>query len=346
MSFTIVKKDLFLMKVDALVLFVGPDEYQSFSSEINPLNFGDVAIIPTHDPRINKLILARLSIYVKGNQEKTLLHLCYKNSLEQARSAKCKSIAFPLLSTDVYGYPPSLAYKILTSTIREFLHDDDDYMDIYLVLPESETGLLQNSLHKNIQEYLSNNYTGNMKVVSLHEESVPPQIIESWDKPEYFPCCEAPQKAACRPNLPLNFTDYSRTSRFQRSFCYQIGLSDTVTNMNDSFSETLLILIEKKNKTEPEVYKTANVDRRVFSRIRTRKNYTPKKTTILALAIALELSIDETNNLLCKAGFALSPSILLDVIVSFFIKEKTFDIFEINAALSDYDQPQLGANTD
>ena len=96
------------------------------------------------------------------------------------------------------------------------------------------------------------------------------------------------------------------------------------------------------NKKRPEVYKRANIDRKLFSKIRSNPAYHPRKNTILALAIALQLSLDEVTDLLCRAEYALSPSSKTDLIVKFFIEKGIYDIFVINEALDQYGEPILG----
>ena len=111
--------------------------------------------------------------------------------------------------------------------------------------------------------------------------------------------------------------------------------------VEQSFSTALMQLIEAKGKDHVEVYKRANIDRKLFSKIRTQHEYIPSKKTIIALALALELSLDETQKLLEKAGFTLSRSILFDVIIEYFISQGKYDIFEVNSVLLAYEQPIL-----
>ena len=128
----------------------------------------------------------------------------------------------------------------------------------------------------------------------------------------------------------------------QKALKMPAGLDHWVHHLDEPFNEALLRLIDDKGMTDTEVYKKANIDRRHFSKIRTGKGYTPKKPAILALAIALELDLDEAEDLLAKAGYAFSPSRKFDVIVQYFIIKGQYDIDEINEVLFHYDQPLLG----
>ena len=113
-------------------------------------------------------------------------------------------------------------------------------------------------------------------------------------------------------------------------------------HVGDTFQERLFRLIDVRGLTDAEVYKKANLSRKLFSKIRCSSEYSPAKRTVVALAVALELDPAETEDLLRRAGLALSPSSKFDLIVEYCITHRIYDIFEINALLFEYDQPLLG----
>ena len=123
----------------------------------------------------------------------------------------------------------------------------------------------------------------------------------------------------------------------------QESLGDRLSHLDKTFQEYLFTLIDRKGLTDPEVYKKANIDRKHFSKIRSNVDYVPSKRTALALALALELSLDETKDLLARAGLALSPSIISDRIIEYCIETNNYNIYAINCILFEYDQPTLGA---
>ena len=116
---------------------------------------------------------------------------------------------------------------------------------------------------------------------------------------------------------------------------------DILKVQTKSFSKTLLDFIDEKNMSDVDCYKRANIDRKLFSKIRSNEDYKPSKNTVLAFSIALKLNVDESNILLESAGYTLSQSFISDIVVRYFIEKKKYDINLVNIALTEYNQQPL-----
>lgn len=249
--------------------------------------------------------------------EKELLQSCYRNSLALAKEYHCESIAFPLISSGIYGYPKQQAFDVAVSVIQEFLLEND--MEITLVIFDKESFAFGKQYNDSIREYINQNY-----------------VDEHTDKP-------------FRARASTIFFGKSVVSSAPMENCDSVAFeSDDLktileTQIDESFSEMLLRKIDEKGMTDSQCYKKANIDRKLFSKIRSDRLYKPSKTTVLAFAIALELPLDETKDMLMKAGFALSHSSKFDIIIEFFIKKNIYDIYTINETLFSFDQKLLGA---
>ena len=265
--------------------------------------------------------------------ESDLLASCYRSSLALARDARCETIAFPLISSGAYGYPKDQALKIAVDTIGEFLLGND--MTVFLVVFDKAAYSISERLFADIAEYIDDRYadahsdrlrrTDNAWSVWADECSATVPL----EAPDIAPgACEAPEAAAPPPMLAT---------------WVECSLDDAVKQLDESFSEMLLRKIDEAGMTDAQCYKKANVDRKLFSKIRGDRLYKPSKPTAIAFAIALELSLEETKELLMKAGFALSHSNKFDIIIEFFIERGNYNIFEINEALFAFDQSLLGA---
>ena len=253
-------------------------------------------------------------VYKNGSdEEKSALAACYKNALLLAKSKKCESIAFPLISSGKFGYPKDKALRVAIDTIGSFLMEND--MKVYLVVYDKKAFALSSGLFSHIKEYIDDNY------VDLHSE---------FSRRMRYPQASA----RCAESH----------SDFDSAPCFSLADLEThIKEIDESFSQMLLRKIDEKGMKDSQCYKKANIDRKLFSKIRSNINYKPSKTTVLAFAISLELSLTETEEMLKKAGFALSKSNKADLIVEYFIKNSNYNIFEINEALFAFDQQLLGA---
>ncbi len=254
-------------------------------------------------------------IWQGGNKdEEKLLNDCYRNSLELAKKHRLESIAFPLISSGSFGYPKDKALSTAISAIGSFLMDND--MMVYLVVYDKKAFQLSEKLFSSIEEFIDDRYTEDRRPYGTTYRQ--DAMLREYDLGEAV-SFDGPQKGSRR------------------------SLEKVVENRGETFSQMLLRLIDDKGLVDSEVYKRANIDRRHFSKIRNDMDYKPSKATAVAFAIALELNLDQTRDLLLSAGFALSNSNKFDLIVEFFIQDGNYNIFEINEALFAFDQTTLGA---
>ena len=244
-----------------------------------------------------------------GHGEREQLVSCYRASLLLAQEHGCETVAFPLISSGIFGYPKDQALRVAVDTIGAFLLEHD--MTVYLVIFDHRAYQISGKLFADIAEYIDDHY------VEAHTDLGAERLRRgALHREMAAPMC-APMAAP--------------------------ALDDLLEHLDAGFSETLLRLIDRSRKKDSEVYKKANVDRKLFSKIRNNSNYKPSKPTALAFAIALELDLAETKDLLARAGYALSASSKFDVIVEYFIRQRNYDIFAINEALFAFDQSLLGA---
>ena len=298
----------------------GTAKMQTACDKVSPIQTGKAAITPGFALPAKYVIHAAGPVYRQWNTEQNeqLLRSAYTESLELARKYRCESIAFPLISSGIYGYPKDEALRVATAAIEDFLAEHD--MDVYLVIFDRAAFAVSEELLGAIESYIDEHYVDTHTIRRRELLEVECQALPEAMPPPFL--AEAAPMAASVPK----------------------ELDDLIDALDEPFNTTLLRLIDAKGKTDAEVYKRANINRKLFSKIRTGKGYMPGKRTILALAIALELTLDETDDLLEKAGYALSHSQKFDVIVEFFIVSLKFNIFEINEVLFKYDQPLLGAS--
>lgn len=281
-----------------------------------------------------------------GQGEGDVLVSCYRSSLELALEYHCETIAFPLISSGAYGYPKDDALHIAKEVICDFLQDHD--ITAYLVLLDQEAFQIGTARFNAIAAYIDQRY------VESHSDSAAERARRySYREPEtQAVTCEddAFQKifiskisdgAMLRPPSGTA-SEAAAAPMAPPDIPADWDLADALREIDEGFSQTLLRLIDQRGMTDSQCYKKANISRKLFSKIRSNPAYRPSKPTVLAFAVALELSLDETEEFLRKAGFALSRSSKFDIIVEFFISRTCYNVLAINEALFAFDQPLLG----
>ena len=263
-------------------------------------------------------------IYDDGKHgERALLESCYRESLALAKGNNCETVAFPLISSGVYGYPKDQALKVAIDVISDFLLENE--MTVYIVIFDKTAYKISEKLFSDIAEYIDDNYVDEHADYSrerIRMNALPPMAQRKRRKKTEDDILET---CDCKAMLPED------------------DLDAKLKQIDESFSQMLLRKIDEKGMTDAECYKKANIDRKLFSKIRSDVHYKPSKPTALAFAISLELSLTETEDMLRKAGFALSHSNKFDIIIEYFISKGNYNIFEINEALFAFDQSLLGA---
>lgn len=256
------------------------------------------------------------------NGEEELLRSCYRESLRLAKENNCESVAFPLISSGVYRYPKAQALKIAVDEISDFLLENE--MLVYIVIFDRAAYQISEKLFGDIKEYIDQNY------------------VDS-----HFDCRQRCSRYMESMPLPAVNEDYRQTLQsIEEEVSFDAlpdeSLEAMLKSIDESFSQMLLRKIDEKGITDAQCYKKANISRKLFSKIRGDIHYKPSKPTVIAFAISLELSLDETKDMLMKAGFALSHSNKFDIIIEYFITHRNYDVFEINQALFAFDQSLLG----
>lgn len=350
MPFEIVRNDITKMKVDAIVnaanksLLGGGGVDGAIHKAAGPALLEECRALggcETGEAKITKgyrlpagyVIHTVGPVWRGGNHgEKELLTNCYRSSLALAKANHCESIAFPLISAGAYGYPKDQAMSVAVGAISEFLLEYD--MSVYLTVFGSDEFLISRKLFRDVQEYIDDVYAE-----SHYNRNTIRHRRRQWEESE---------ESALDLNIVPDavYGADSEALAAPKSVLADIAAPDweaLLKKTDESFSEALLRLITEKGMTDPQCYKKANVDKKLFSKIRSNAAYKPSKPTALAFAIALELPLPEAESLLHKAGYALSHSSKFDIIVEYFIRHRIFDIYEINEVLFQFDMPLLGS---
>ena len=279
---------------------------------------GDAKITNAYDLPCNYVIHAVGPIWRGGQfHERELLTSCYENSLALAKEKHCETIAFPLISSGIYGYPKAQALKVAINAISAFLMEND--MTVYIVIFDKAAYRISSKLFSDIASYIDDHYVE----THINKTSEAMRRQKQFQEMDLCESISLPEPST----VPLSKT---------------ATLEDALQQMDESFSEMLLRKIDESGMTDSQCYKKANIDRKLFSKIKNDKYYKPSKPTVLAFALALELPLPEIQDMLMKAGFALSHSSKFDVIVEYFILKQNYSIYEINEALFAFDQSLIG----
>ncbi|MBQ3425775.1 MAG: macro domain-containing protein [Clostridia bacterium] len=350
MPYQIIRQDITKMNTDAIVnaantalapgggvcgaIFAaaGHNELEAACSAIGHCDTGKAVITEGYRLPAKYIIHTPGPIYSPARSDnETLLYSCYRSSLELAKKHRLASIAFPLISSGIYGYPPDEALSVATKAISDFLTDNE--MDIYLVVYDKRSFRISRTLYDDVREYIDEHMVKEPAIRErmLHESSY------------YMPSAK-PMQNMPQPTYASNTgAGKSLKSSALRDRMNKSELDRMLKNPDSSFSEYLLQLIDQSGMTDTEVYKKANIDRKLFSKIRSNPAYRPSKLTAVAFAIALELDWQMARELVSRAGYSFSHSSKFDIIIEYFITNGSYNIFEINEVLFQFDQQLIGA---
>lgn len=342
MPFEIIRNDITKMNVDAIVnaantalkhgggvcgaIFsaAGPELLQTACDLIGHCDIGEAVMTDGFKLNASHIIHTAGPVWRGGGyQESEHLKSCYHNSLMLAKSKGFESIAFPLISSGSYGYPKEEALKIAIEVIKNFLAQHD--MMVYLVVFDGKAVQLSSKLSSSLQQYIDDHYVEERERTDHRNKKLNISIdLASEVLVKYS------------GSFITSLTTKKLIKKKRR-------LEDVIVQLGETFTQMLLRLIDEKGMTDVETYRKANIDRRLFSKIRKDKYYCPSKATAIAFAIALNLNLDTTKDLLGKAGYTFSRGYLFDVIIEYYIDIEVYDIYEINESLFFYKQSLLGA---
>ena len=359
MPFSIIRDDITRLETDAIVnaanskllagggvcgaIFsaAGSVELQNECDKIGYCGIGEAVITKGYKLKAKHIIHTVGPIYGRDPaHEESQLYSCYKISLELAKKKRLNSIAFPVISSGIYGYPKAEAIKIATKAIKDFLAENE--MDVYLVVYDKKAFQISEKLFNDVQSFIDERLVKPDDRRRIAEDGVTREAYNLYAPQKSMPDeylaerMEAPKMADMLPTAAVGKAVESKGLKKKKS------LEDLMNVKVETFSEMLHRMIDEKGMTDVEVYKRANIDRKLFSKMR-KRDYTPKKVTVVALIIALKLNMKEARELLGRAGFAFSQSSKFDIIIQYFIEQQKYDIFEINETLFAFEQQLLGA---
>ncbi len=377
MPFSIVRDDISRVHADVLVnaanvrlapgggvcgaLFsaAGFDEMRAACEAIGGCATGDAVATPAFNLPARWCVHAVGPIWRGGRaHEEELLHRCYRSAFARAVELGARSVAFPLISAGIYGFPVERALAIAREEVAAFLRHHDE-VALTLVVFERAVVQMGNALVEQVQEYIDDEYVDSSsfmrrdmgeleRELQWTEDASAPLSVEMAE-PVALPECLQEDDASIAAPRPFVAANIRMPGAAMPGALSRAGatldaeIAQLVSTLDAPFSTTLLALIDARGMTDAEVYHRANISRQLFSKIRGNESYRPSKQTVVALAIALELDMSATQDLLARAGFTLSKSSKFDVIVRFFIERGIYDLFQLNEVLFAYDLPLVGS---
>ena len=302
MPFEIVRNDIVNMQVDAVVNTANPDPVVGSGvdagihkkaghkllvarQEIGSIDFGEAVITPGFDLDAKYVIHTVGPVWEDGNhREENILSSCYRKSLALAKTHKCESIAFPLIATGNYGFPKPLALQIAVREISTFLLENE--MQVYLVVFGKEAFALSEKLFKSVSSYIDENYIRSKTFDDYGSEITYESRLENRRIRDKLKQSNKIFRESCSQQKADECIDISAESGAPTA---DEDWKNLLDGLDEGFSRTLLHLIDRTGKKDSEIYKKANVDRKLFSKIRNNMDYKPSKTT------ATKSSLPSTN---------------------------------------------------
>ena len=360
MPFEIIRNDITNMRTDAIVNTANPKpvigygvdagihqkagpELLKARQEIGRIPVGGAAVTPGFGLPVRYVIHAVGPVWRGGLfGEERLLRKCYDSALALALEMECRSVAFPLISAGNHGFPKERALQIAIAAISAFLMEHE--MQIYLVVFSRSAYQLSEKLFSSVSSFIDENYIleTNRKQYGVADKCSVRGAQREMVLREQMRRRQVEMEASAFEKWPGD-TALAHPAAMDLHAAPASSLSELLKQTDEGFSENLLRRIDSSGKKDSEVYKRANVSRQHFSKIRNNPNYKPTKATALAFAVALELSLDETRDLIGRAGYSLSHSSKFDIIIEYFIQNGNYNIHEINMTRFEFDQSLLGA---
>ena len=339
----------------------GFDALLEARKEIGDIRAGNAAVTPAFNLPYKIIIHTVSPMWADGNHGETeTLRSCYLRSLEEAEKHECESVAFPLLASGSNGFPKDIALKTALDAIQSWLMTHE--MNVILAVFDKESFELSSNVYADVKSYIEEHRVSDLEKKEYgarrrrRDSTLPFDVIGMAlpvsSSPMHHPGekKEAEDEKEERYNAAPVYSDaaesYESSTHVYAREAYapdEISFSDILRGRKkeETFQVKLLQLIDESGETDPMVYKRANIDRKLFAKIRKDENYKPSRKTAIALAIALKLSLPEAQDLLKRAGFSLSQSSTFDLIIRYCFDRRIYDISQVNAILFDFDQEIL-----